>query len=233
MSKLNIFSNSAQVIENLSECGNKIHLLSKSSPSTIYLEDDDGNQVNFAYFGPHIELLDNDIVFPLTISYIINSVKWTCNSIAVVDSTNPVESEYKLSFTCKAVIEKYDDLIGKNLTAHTKVVTGVQQENITSRNPEPRLSSLRKTNLESREYEDSNSETEISPMEDYRSFDIGKINISEYMSYVIVNFNVNAIKCYVHITETDTTSFGFEFTANKYVPSSICRFYEKKSLRFI
>ena len=245
--KLNIYTTGSQIIERVGECGSKIHLVSKTDPSSIFLSDSNG-QVNFNYFdqlSPYIQVLtnntsNNNTLFnkksysnnntntssSMTLSYMIRSIKWSCNGVAIINDN-------ELSVTCNAVIRKTDDLVGQNIVADISIVNASPIiNNIKNNNPSnvSAMPEARMTMSQTYAYEE---ESETVSTDDYKSINIGELTIGDYMSYSIVNFNTSTNKCYVHTTGQNVTLFGYEFVSNELVPSCTLRFYNNNDNRYI
>ena len=183
-------------------------LLSLQSKSVTLLSEEQIVKVN-KYDSVAIDTLDRSplpsLTFghnvPLTLSYIISNIGWSCTGTMLIDNDAGV-MDLRLA-------GNVTNHVG-DIEANVSLVSGnVHQHNDKRVHQEARMMRLASPSAE---------HVQISSLEDYTTYDVGKRHIQ---STDIIELGVIASyvdKIYTCLTTSESVQFGYRFTASSYVP---------------
>jgi len=164
----------------------------------------------------------------ITLSYLTNSVSWSCNSSAYI-------RDGAILFLINAVIQKLSEIFGEPFTADVTVVTKLVSETSTH-TPSPRMMMTQVASRAPMSYTESApviDEEHHDDVWDYRSYPLGKMSIDNYMSVPMLSIDCPATKMYIHRIPSDDTTLGYELSPNEHIPSHKASLHEDSSHRYL
>lgn len=150
---------------------------------------------------------------PVTVSYLLNSIAWTCSGTAIIDG----QTMYlRLSGTIKNTTET-------DIVATVKLVAGdVQQQSQVVNENYPRAM-LASAPPASRMKRDT---VETALVEDYTSYEVGPQTIRGEAVVELGVWNIPVHKLYTHDTGSyDAVNYGYRFKAVDFVPACVVNVY--------
>jgi hypothetical protein len=152
---------------------------------------------------------DRDTIY--RISYITDNLRWNCVGIANLSGN---DNELRITLTLRGQI--YNDT-GISITGRTRLVAGKVQQG-TSRKASGGMALMAASSGPQSDYSGL--------IEDYHVYDVGQHDVETNTETMIVELiRVPVCKIYQHYTGSEDTSFGYEFTVERFIPHCTVHVY--------